>query len=86
MKSKLAVASLILGLLSFVQLFGIEKAVLAIVFGAIALKEIVSDSQLKGKNYAYTAIILGSIYIIIVIIMIIVRGPEMLKAASKIGG
>ena len=79
MKSKLAIMSFVLGLISFVQLFGIEKAVLAIIFGTIALKEIVSDQKLAGKNYAYMAIIIGSLYILIVIVLLIIKGPDMLK-------
>ncbi|OGS45577.1 MAG: hypothetical protein A2539_07055 [Elusimicrobia bacterium RIFOXYD2_FULL_34_15] len=79
MKSKLAILSFVLGLVSFLQLFGIEKAILAIIFGTIALKEIVSDQKLTGKNYAYSAIILGSLYILVIITFIIIKGPDMLK-------
>jgi len=39
-KSKWAIISLILGIVSFIQLLGIERAVLAVIFGILALKEI----------------------------------------------
>ncbi|OGS21313.1 MAG: hypothetical protein A3J83_02275 [Elusimicrobia bacterium RIFOXYA2_FULL_40_6] len=85
MKSKLAIASLVMGLISFVQLFGIEKAVVAIVFGGIALKEILSGTQdLKGKNYAYAGIILGSIYILILAVFLVIKGPEMIQLFGKL--
>lgn len=86
MRSKLAIASFVLGLVSFVHLFGLEKAVLAVVFGAISLKEITAGQQLNGKKYAYAAIILGSLYILIIFIAMIVKGPEMFKLLDKIRG
>ncbi|MEK6616750.1 MAG: DUF4190 domain-containing protein [Bacteroidota bacterium] len=86
MKSKLAIASFVLGLVSFVQLFGLEKAVLAVVFGAISLKEITDGQQLNGKKYAYAAIILGAAYILIILVLAIAKGPEMLKLLGKIRG
>jgi hypothetical protein len=85
-KSKLAIASFVLGLVSFVHLFGLEKAVLAVVFGAISLKEITDGQQLNGKKYAYAAIILGSLYILIILILAVVKGPEMFKLLGKMGG
>ena len=86
MKSKLAVASFVLGLVSFVQLFGLEKAVLAIIFGAISLKEITDGQQLNGKKYAYAAIILGSVYILVLFVTMLVKGPEMVKLLGKMRG
>lgn len=86
MKSKLAVASFVLGLVSFVQLFGLEKAVLAVVFGAISLKEITAGQQLNGKKYAYAAIILGSAYILIIFVLAVVKSPEMFKLLGKMRG
>lgn len=77
MKSKLAMVSLVLGLVTFINLFGMEKAIAAIVFGAIALKEIVTNQELKGRNFAYAGIILGSLYILILVGVLIVKGPEM---------
>ncbi|MDO8734074.1 MAG: DUF4190 domain-containing protein [Elusimicrobiota bacterium] len=83
MKNKLAVAGFVLGLVSFVQLFGLEKAVLAVIFGAISLKEITSGQQLNGKKYAYAAIILGSVYILIILVLAVVKGPEIFKLLGK---
>jgi hypothetical protein len=40
MRNEFAVASLILGIFSFVQLLGVEKAALVIRFGILALREI----------------------------------------------
>lgn len=86
MKSKLAVASFVLGLVSFVHLFGLEKAVLAVIFGAISLKEISAGQQLNGKKYAYAAVILGSLYILIILILAVIKGPEMFNLLGKMRG
>ncbi|OGS20572.1 MAG: hypothetical protein A2252_09950 [Elusimicrobia bacterium RIFOXYA2_FULL_39_19] len=84
MKSKLAIASMVMGLLSFVQLFGIEKAVVSIVFGSIALREILAGEELRGKNYAYAGIILGSLYILILAGFLIVKGPHIFELINRL--
>ena len=81
-KSKLAIVSLILGICSFIQLLGIEKAVLAIIFGKMALKEI-NQAQLTGKKNAYAGIVLGSIYIFIVLVMMFVKGPYIMSFLTR---
>jgi len=81
-KSKLAIVSLVLGICSFIQLLGIEKAVLAIVFGNLALKEI-NQAQLTGKKNAYAGIILGSIYILVVVVMIFIKGPYLVSFLAR---
>ncbi|HCJ67245.1 MAG TPA: hypothetical protein DHV62_07995, partial [Elusimicrobia bacterium] len=58
-KSKFAIVSLVLGIFSFIQLFGLEKGILAVIFGFLALNEIQSNPEMKGKNYAWAGIALG---------------------------
>ena len=50
--SEFAIASLAIGIASFISLAGMEKAILAIVFGALALKRLGGDNQLSGKKFA----------------------------------
>ena len=57
--NEFAIASLIIGILSFINLAGMEKAILAIVFGFLALKKANKDSQVTGKNFATAGIVLG---------------------------
>ncbi len=83
-KSKLAIASFILGIVSFIQLLGLEKALLAIIFGAVALRELSEVQELKGKNYAYAGIIFGSLYILILGIITIVKWPQIFELISKL--
>jgi uncharacterized membrane protein YhaH (DUF805 family) len=62
-RSDFAIASLILGLISFIQLLGIERAVAAIIFGIIALRQISKEPELRGRWLAVTGIILGVLYL-----------------------
>jgi hypothetical protein len=82
-KFPLAFASLLVGIVSFVQLFGLEKAVLAIILGALALKE-VSPDQEKGKTYAYAGIALGSVYVLILVAIAVIKGPAIIQHISKL--
>ena len=66
-KSTWAIAGLVIGILSFVQLFGLEKGIVAVVFGVLALKEIASKQEIEGRRIAISGIILGVIYIAILI-------------------
>ena len=60
-----ATASLILGLLCFVNLAGMEKAAVAIVFGALALGS-QSPTLVQRRAWAKTGIALGSGLIVLV--------------------
>jgi len=62
-RSDFAIASLILGLISFIQLLGIERAVAAIILGIIALRQISKEPELRGRWLAVTGIILGVLYL-----------------------
>jgi len=77
-KSKIAVLSFVAGILCFVQLLGIEKALMAVIFGAIALKD-VRENQTGGKNLAYAAIALGSLYIVVLAVIAIIKGPSIVQ-------
>lgn len=65
MKTDAAKVSILLGIFSFIQLLGAEKAILAIIFWLVAIK-----SSEGRKELAIIGTILGIIYIIIVIIFL----------------
>lgn len=68
--SEFAIASLIIGILSFLQLLALEKAFCAIALGLIALNRIAKNPQFRGKNLAVAGIILGIIYVIALSVII----------------
>ncbi|MGH7203252.1 MAG: DUF4190 domain-containing protein [Candidatus Levyibacteriota bacterium] len=67
-RSGYALASLILGIVSFFPLIGLLLGITAIVLGAIGLKK-VKEEKLKGKRMAITGIVLGILGILFTIIL-----------------
>ena len=61
-----ATISLVLGISCFINLVGLEKAILAVVFGALALKASPSPSLKQRRLWAKTGVVLGSIALIAV--------------------
>ena len=84
-RSKVAVLALAGGIVSFLTLFGIEKALFAIGAGWWALKEIDAEGK-TGKNFAYAAIILGFIYIVLITVLIIIYGPDFVRMILSMKG
>ena len=63
--SEFAIASLVLGILSYFQLFAMEKGLVAIIFGILSLRAISKNAEIKGRGLAIAGIILGVGYIIL---------------------
>ncbi|MFH1046499.1 MAG: DUF4190 domain-containing protein [Candidatus Omnitrophota bacterium] len=84
--NEFAVAAFTLGVMSFIQLAGIEKAVGAIVFGVLALKKIAAaDNEQRGEGLAAAAIVLGVIYALIAVFFLVTlfKNPEILEKMLK---
>ncbi|MDI6757069.1 MAG: DUF4190 domain-containing protein [Endomicrobiia bacterium] len=77
-KSKYAIVSLTLGALSFIQIFGMEKALAAGIFGILALNEIKKDPSKTGRGAALSGIILGAVYILVVGVLFFIKGREII--------
>lgn len=73
-----ALISLILGIVSYVQLLGIERALLAVIFGVVALKSIKNNVELKGTKYAYWGIGLGLLYMAVILFVIVFKGNDII--------
>lgn len=74
--SEFAIASLVIGIASFISLAGLEKAILAIIFGALALKRMQGENQLLNRKLANAGIILGIFSIIATTIFIVKFLPK----------
>ncbi len=84
--SEFAIASLTLGIISFIQLAGIEKAIAAVVFGILSLRRIAApESNARGEGLAAAGIVLGIIYAVIagVAIFALARNPALLDQILK---
>jgi hypothetical protein len=61
-----ATVSLVLGLACFVSLIGLEKAILAVVFGWLALKSTPAPALKVRRVWAKIGVVLGTLPLIIV--------------------
>jgi hypothetical protein len=85
-----ATASLILGLLCFVNLAGLEKAVMAIVFGVLALRSQPGPALVQRRAWAKAGVALGAGLVVLVPALIyFVIGidglREIVEALARIG-
>ncbi len=80
--SEFAIAGLTLGILSFIQLAGFEKAIAAVVFGILSLKRIAApQSNARGESLAAAGIVLGIVYAVIagIALFTLARNPALLE-------
>ena len=88
-KYAFATVSLILGICSFVNLLGLEKPILAIVFGWLALRANPAPALRLHRMWAKTGLVLGVLVLIIVPVLIIVNFNELrevIQLLSKLDG
>ena len=88
-KYALATASLILGISCFVNFLGLEKAILAIVFGWLALRTNPEPVLKEHRLWAKVGLVLGILPLIILPTIIILnfdRLREIVEVLSKING
>lgn len=81
----LAIAALALGVLSFIQLLGMEKALLAIVLGGLALRGTVTA---RSRRQAWTALALGAAYLVITVSVLLLfqdRLAELIRLLQTLG-
>ena len=88
-KYAFATVSLILGIFSFVNLLGLEKPILAIIFGWLALRTQPAPQLTQHRVWAKTGVVLGTIVLIVVPTLIILnfhRLQEFIDVLSKLDG
>ena len=88
-KYAFATASLILGIFSFVNLLGLEKPILAIIFGFLALRSTPAPPLTEHRVWAKAGVTLGTIVLIVIPTLIILnlhRLREFIDVLSKLQG
>jgi hypothetical protein len=88
-KYAFATASLILGICCFINLLGLEKPIMAIVFGWLALRAKPGPPLKDHRVWAKTGVVLGTIVLIVVPTLIILnfdRLREFVEVLSKLNG
>ena len=81
--SEFAIASLLMGIVSYVNIFNMEKPVVAIIFGILALKKIKTIPPLQGKKLAVAGIILGIVSIIATVILTVKFLPQLQEMMQR---
>ena len=84
-----ATASLILGITCFVNLIGLEKAILAIVFAWLALKSHPAPTLKDRRTWAKAGLAMGIVVLIVMPTLLIVffdRIREIVDALEKLSG
>ena len=88
-KYAFATASLVLGIFCFVNLLGLEKPILAIIFGWLALRAAPAPKLKEHRRWAQTGVALGVLTLIVVPLIIILnldRLREIIELLSKMSG
>jgi hypothetical protein len=71
-----ATASLLLGIICYINMLGIERAILAIIFAVLALRSVPQPKLEKRKSWAIAGLILGIILPVLVTGVIILKFEE----------
>lgn len=88
-KYAFATASLILGIFSYVNLLGLEKPILAIVFGWLALRAQPGPQLTQHRVWAKTGVVLATIVLIglpLIILLNLDQIRELIALLSKLDG
>ena len=88
-KYAFATVSLVLGISCFVNLLGLEKAILAIVFGSLALRTMPAPALKEHRLWAKTGVILGILPLIILPTILILNWDRLrifIEALEKLNG
>lgn len=84
-----ATVSLVLGIFCFISLLGLEKAILAVIFGWLALRTSPAPKLKDHRLWAKAGLALGSLALVIVPVLIILnfdRLREMIEVLEKWNG
>lgn len=88
-KYAFATVSLVLGIFCFINLLGLEKPILAIIFGWLALRSNPEPKLIEHRVWAKAGVTLGIITLIVVPTIIILnfdRLREIIEVLSKLSG
>jgi hypothetical protein len=76
-KYAFATAALLLGIASFFNLLGMEKAILAIIFGRLALRSDPAPALKERREWGRAGLILGVLQVVVIASLMIVFRHEL---------
>ena len=72
-----ATAALMLGLASFINLLGMEKAILAIIFARLALKSDPPPLLKNRRDWGHAGLVLGVLQVLIICTLVVIFRNEL---------
>src|SRR5262247_2571468 len=75
-----ATVALVLGISCFVNLLGMEKAILAIIFGRMALKSEPAPPLKERREWAQAGLVLGILQVVMITVLIVIFRNELREA------
>jgi hypothetical protein len=72
-----ATAALLLGIASFINLLGVEKAILAIIFARLALKADPPPVLVKHREWGQAGLVLGILQVVLICFLVIIFRHEL---------
>jgi hypothetical protein len=72
-----ATAALMLGIASFVNLLGMEKAILAIIFARLALRSDPPPALKNRREWGQAGLVLGVLQVVLISVLIIIFRDEL---------
>jgi hypothetical protein len=72
-----ATIALIIGVASFVNLLGMEKAILAIIFGRLALKSVPGPLLKSRREWGRAGLVLGVLQVVLISVLLILFRNEL---------
>ena len=88
-KYAFATVSLVLGIFCFINLLGLEKPILAVIFGWLALRSTPEPKLTEHRIWAQVGVVLGTIVLILIPVLIIInfdRLREFVEILSRLNG
>jgi len=79
-----ATVALVLGIACFVNLLGMEKAILAIIFGRLALKSDPPPALKQHREWGQAGLVLGVLQVVLIVTLIIIFRNELQGALNQL--
>jgi|SRR4030095_475855 hypothetical protein len=75
-----ATIALVLGIACFVNLLGMEKAILAIIFGRMALKSEPAPALKEHRSWGQAGLVLGVLQVVMITALVVIFRNELREA------
>jgi len=79
-----ATIALVLGIASFINLLGMEKAILAIIFARLALKSEPPPALKNRREWGQAGLVLGILQVVVILVLAFLFRHELIQALAAL--